>query len=61
MIMKVRVQQGREEINSISGIPLIGGLFNSLKSLEKVDLMQMTKIKLEKSQHYSNILPIPLI
>jgi len=29
--MKVKVQQGREEINSIGGISLIGGLFSSLE------------------------------
>jgi len=30
--MKVKVQQGNEEINSIGGISLLGGLFNSLKN-----------------------------
>ena len=30
--MKVKIQQSNEEINSIGGISLIGGLFNSLKS-----------------------------
>lgn len=49
--MKVKVQQGREEINSIGGISLIGGLFNSLKSLKKVDLMRMTKVKTGKIKH----------
>ena len=32
--MKVKVQQGNEEINSIGGISLIGGLFDSLKNLK---------------------------
>ncbi len=49
--MKVKVQQGREEINSIGGISLIGGLFNSLKILKKVDLMRMTKVKTGKIKH----------
>ena len=49
--MKVKVQQGREEINSIGGISLIGGLFNSLKSLKKVDSMRMNKVKTGKIKH----------
>jgi hypothetical protein len=49
--MKVKIQQGSEEINSIGGISLIGGLLNSLKSLKKIDLIQMTKIKTGKIQH----------
>jgi len=49
--MKVKVQQSREEINSIGGISLIGGLFNSLKNLKKVDLMRMTKVKTGKIRH----------
>ena len=53
MIMKVKVQQGREEINSIGGISLIGGLFNSLKSLKKVDSMRMNKVKTGKIKHNS--------
>ncbi len=49
--MKVKVQQGKEEINSIGGISLIGGLFNSLKNLKKVDFMRMTKVKTGKIKH----------
>ena len=49
--MKVKVQQGREEINSIGGISFIGGLFNSLKSLKKVDSMRMNKVKTGKIKH----------
>jgi len=49
--MKVKVQQGGEEINSIGGISLIGGLFNSLKNLKTVDFMQMTKVKTGKIKH----------
>lgn len=45
VIMKTKVQQSNEEINSIGGISLIGGLFNSLKNLKKVDLMQALKVK----------------
>jgi len=51
VIMKVKIQQGREEINSIGGISLIGGLFNSLKNLKNVDCMQMTKVKTGKIKH----------
>lgn len=36
--MKIKVQQGSEEINSIAGIPLIGGLFNSLKNLKSTTI-----------------------
>jgi len=46
--MGVKVQQGREEINSIGGISLIGGLLNSLKILKKVDAMRMSKVKTGK-------------
>jgi hypothetical protein len=49
--MKVKIQQGNEEINSIGGISLIGGLLNSLKFLKKVDLMQMIKVKTGKIKH----------
>jgi len=49
--MKVKVQQGREEINSIGGISLIGGLLNSLKILKKVDSMRMNKVKTGKIKH----------
>ena len=49
--MKVKVQQGNEEINSIGGISLIGGILNSLKNLKKVDLMQMAKVKIGKIKH----------
>jgi len=45
--MKVKVQQGNEEINSIGGISLIGGLLN----FKKVDLMQMIKVKTGKIKH----------
>ncbi|MEA3437705.1 MAG: IS1380 family transposase [Thermodesulfobacteriota bacterium] len=38
-------------MNSIGGISLIGGLFNSLKNLKKVDLMQMTSVKIGKIKH----------
>jgi len=51
--MKVKIQQCNEEINSIGGISLIGGLFNSLKNLKKIDLLQMTKIKAGKIKHSS--------
>jgi len=51
--MKTKIQQGNEEINSIGGISLIGGLFNSLRSLRKIDLMQMTKVKTGKIRHSS--------
>ena len=46
VIMKTKIQQSNEEINSIGGISLIGGLFNSLKNLKKVDLMQALKAEL---------------
>ena len=49
--MRVKVQQGREEINSIGGISLIGGLYNSLKSVKKADSMQTSKIKTGKIKH----------
>ena len=49
--MKVKVKQGREEINSIGGISLIGGLLNSLKNLETVDNMQMENVKTGKIKH----------
>jgi hypothetical protein len=32
--MKVKIQQSNEEINSIGGVSLIGGLFNCLKSVK---------------------------
>ena len=51
--MKARIQQSREEINSIGGISLIGGLLNSLKNLKKVDLMQMAKVKTGTIMHSS--------
>ena len=43
--MKIKLQQSSEEINSIGGISLIGGLFNSLENLKKVDLMRMRKVR----------------
>ena len=49
--MKVKVQQGREEINSIGGISLIGGLLNSLKNFKKVDSIRMNKVKTGKIKH----------
>ena len=49
--MRVKVQQGREEINSIGGISLIGGLYNSLKSVKKADSMQTSKVKIGKIKH----------
>lgn len=49
--MKVKIQQSSEEINSIGGISLIGGIFNSLKNLKKVDFMQMAKVKTGKIKH----------
>jgi len=49
--MKVKVQQDREEINSIGGISLIGGLFNSLNFKKKVDSMRMNKVKTGKIKH----------
>lgn len=49
--MKVKLQQGNEEINSIGGISLISGLFNSLKNLKRVDLMRMAKVKTGKIKH----------
>ena len=49
--MKVKIQQSNEEINSIGGISLIGGLFNSLKSLNKADSMQTSKVKTGKIKH----------
>lgn len=49
--MKVKIQHSNEEINSIGGISLIGGLFNSLKSLNKADSMQTSKIKTGKIKH----------
>jgi hypothetical protein len=49
--MKIKLQQSSEEINSIGGISLIGGLFNSLENLKKVDLMRMRKVKNGKIKH----------
>jgi len=49
--MKVKVQQGNEEINSIGGISLIGGLLNSLKNLKMVDNMRMKNVKSGKIRH----------
>ena len=49
--MKLKIQQSSEEINSIGGISLIGGLFNSLKNLKIIDLMQMTKVKTGTIRH----------
>lgn len=49
--MKVKIQQSSEEINSIGGISLIGGIFNSLKNFKKVDFMQMAKVKTGKIKH----------
>lgn len=50
-LIKVKVQQGREEINSIGGISLISGLLNSLKIFKKVDSMRMNKVKTGKIKH----------
>jgi len=55
VIMKTKIQQSNEEINSIGGISLIGGLFNSLKNLKKVDLMQALKVKKGDISHSSII------
>ena len=52
--MKVNIQQGSEEINSIGGIALIGGLFNSLKNLKTVDLKLVLSIGCSKP-NLSNI------
>jgi len=49
--MKVKIQQGKEEINSIGGISLIGGLLNSLKNLIKADNMRMKNVKTGKNKH----------
>ena len=49
--MNTKLQQCSEEINSIGGISLISGLFNSLKNLRNVDLMQMRKVKAGKISH----------
>jgi hypothetical protein len=49
--MKAKIQQSNEEINSIDGISLIGGLLNSLKSFKKADLMQTAKVKTGKIKH----------
>ena len=49
--MKVKVQQGNEEINSIGGISLVGGLLNSLKNLKMVDNMRMKNVKSGKIRH----------
>ncbi len=53
--MKAKIQQSNEEINSIGGISLIGGLFNSLESLKKADSMQKSKVKTGKINHSSII------
>jgi hypothetical protein len=39
VIMKIKIQQSNEEINSI------GGLFNNLKNMKKLDSMQIAKGK----------------
>jgi len=49
--MKVKIQQGSEEINSTGGISLIGGLLNRLESIKKTDSMQTSKIKTGKIKH----------
>ena len=49
--MKVKIQQGSEEINSTGGISLIGGLLNRLESIKKADSMQTSKIKTGKIKH----------
>lgn len=49
--MKTKIQQSNEEINSIGGISLIGGLFNNLKNMKKVDSMQMAKVKTGRISH----------
>lgn len=51
VIMKVKVKQGSEEINSIGGISLIGGLLNSLKCLRMLDNIKMKKVKRGKTSH----------
>jgi len=48
--MKVTVSQGSEEINSIGGISLIGGLFDSLKILKKGKFNANDKGKNRKNQ-----------
>lgn len=49
--MRFKIQQGSEEINSIGGISLIGGLFNNLKTLKTLDLLQMKRVKKGKIKH----------
>ena len=46
--MKIKIHQSKEEINSIGGISLIGGLYNSQKSVKKADSMQASKIRTGK-------------
>lgn len=43
--MRVKVKQGREEINSIGGISLVGGLLKGLKNLKDVNKMSLGNIK----------------
>ena len=43
--MRVKIKQGREEINSISGISLVGGLIKSLRSLGNTDKMSLENTK----------------
>ncbi|MCP3966400.1 MAG: IS1380 family transposase [Planctomycetes bacterium] len=49
--MAVKIERSCEEINSIGGISLIGGLFNSLNILKKVDSLRMNKVKTGKIKH----------
>ena len=49
--MKVKIQQSSEEINSIGELSLIGGLFNSLENLKRVDFMRMAKVKTGRISH----------
>lgn len=49
--MKVKIHQGNEEINSIGGISLIGGLLNSLKSLKQADTMRLKRVKTGNIPH----------
>ena len=49
--MKYKIEQGNEEINSIGGLSLVGGLFNSLKNFKNVDHLQMSKVKTGRIRH----------
>lgn len=57
--MKVKIQQGSEEINSTGGISLIGGLLNRLESIKKQIRCKHQKSKLEKSNTAASSKPLP--